>query len=301
MTATLWHWLLRAIRQIENHTKTPADELEPLREVDTAFEESVTPVERPGRSLSPAATIVLAEPFTGPLPHIPRRRYGVGGVFDLYGRPPKDSDHRQYAKARLSVHRFPGHWNHGKARLYLLDVAAPYLREALRRCEVLGVLDHLTLLGAYNHRHMRHDSRRPLSLHAWGCAVDINVPANRARSWSSAWHTATGQPLPGPSPTAQRGPLPLPFSADWRQLWPDGLPYLVVRSFQSVGWEWGGDWGRRQWVQLVEQYGEGYHASALDTTLPWVRSALAEWQTITFVDPMHFQLKLERPREAGAV
>jgi|GEM_PF-5026358 len=62
--------------------------------------------------------------------------------------------------------------------------------------------------GAFCPRHMLHDARRPLSVHAFGAAVDFDVPWN-------------GYGIP----------------AERMQINRD-----VVRVFQECGWEWGGLW-----------------------------------------------------------
>lgn len=61
------------------------------------------------------------------------------------------------------------------------------------------------LLGCYSPRHQRHDAALPLSLHSWGCALDVNWDRN---------------PM-GPKLVTD---LPAPF----------------IAAFTRRGWVWGG-------------------------------------------------------------
>lgn len=72
-------------------------------------------------------------------------------------------------------------------------------------------------------RHQRHDDTRPLSLHSYGIAIDVDSDKNASR-------------------TFKRGGKPAPFSARWTALWPDGLPPAFVEAFERAGWTWGGRW-----------------------------------------------------------
>ena len=113
----------------------------------------------------------------------------------MFGNPGVDELDPAFARANmLIVRKLPGRWNKGAARLYCHRLAEPYLREALRRCQLLGQLDAITTMGCFNFRHQRHDPGLPLSYHSWGIAVDINSDDNRGwyikqppECWSSAW------------------------------------------------------------------------------------------------------------------
>lgn len=73
-----------------------------------------------------------------------------------------------------------------------------------------GLSDKLrTYSGAFAPRHMLHDPRRPVSVHAYGAAIDFEA----------AWN-GYGVPL-------ERA----------------GINREVVRCFEECGWEWGGRWG----------------------------------------------------------
>jgi len=98
----------------------------------------------------------------------------------------------------------------------------PYMREAFRRSFVVAPT-YIKTAGAYVFRHMRHDDSMPLSLHSWGCAVDIESDKNKGVSF-------------------KRGTAPKAWSAEWYKVWPQSIPEVIVRAFQSCGFAWGGDW-----------------------------------------------------------
>jgi len=101
-------------------------------------------------------------------------------------------------------------------------VVEPYLREALVRCEQVSPYK-VHRLGCYVFRHIRHDPARPLSVHSWGAAVDINAQDNRAK-------------------TFPRGEAPAAWSEEWNRIWPKGMPEEFVAAFRSCGFAWGSDW-----------------------------------------------------------
>lgn len=158
--------------------------------------------------------------FRGPLSHIPSTR---NEVVAIYGHPGQFKPSKQF-KRNLSVAKdLPGNWNNGKVKLYCHDLMAPYLREALRRAEEKGALEAIKRIGCYTYRHQRHDTRRPLSYHSWGIAVDVNPPHNRVVRFAP-------------------GKKPAPWSDEWMEHWPQGLSREFVESMESVGFRWGGRW-----------------------------------------------------------
>lgn len=98
----------------------------------------------------------------------------------------------------------------------------PYLREALRRADIAAP-GYITRAGVLVFRHMRDDATMPISNHAWGSAIDINAGDNAARSF-------------------RRGSEPRPWSAEWRRIWPRGVPEALVLAMESCGLRWGGRW-----------------------------------------------------------
>lgn len=77
------------------------------------------------------------------------------------------------------------------------------LGEAIRRVPKYKV----RMLGGFVPRHQMHDPKRPLSLHSWGCAFDVN------------WDT---------------NPVSKTLVTD--------LPPEWVAAFTEQGWNWGGAW-----------------------------------------------------------
>jgi len=65
----------------------------------------------------------------------------------------------------------------------------------------------ITQLGGYCPRHMMHDPQKPLSVHSWGAAVDINWDAN---------------------------PVSKKLVTDF--------PLGFTDVFTDAGWDWGGNW-----------------------------------------------------------
>lgn len=115
---------------------------------------------------------------------------------------------------RVSLDRLPGFPPYPGAQISGVTVhrlVAPVLiatwEELMRR----GLADKLrTFNGAYAPRHMGHTHTRPLSVHAFGAAIDFDA----------AWN-GYGLPL------------------DQAQMNRD-----VARCFEECGWTWGGRWGK---------------------------------------------------------
>lgn len=112
----------------------------------------------------------------------------------------------------------PPHWYFQCHRF-----VAPHLRRALERARRDAPEYEIVRAASFVFRHQRHDIRRPLSLHSWGIAIDIDAPQNQAREFAP-------------------GKTPRPFSAEWAELWPKGLPESFVAAFEAEGWTWGGRW-----------------------------------------------------------
>jgi hypothetical protein len=110
-----------------------------------------------------------------------------------------------------------------RGRIYCHRLVEPYIREALRRCQISCPDYKITRFGCFNFRHQRHDPDRPLSRHSWGIAVDVNPSENRGIYF-------------------KKGEQPEAFSDLWFDHWPKGMPREFVEAWQSVGWAWGADW-----------------------------------------------------------
>lgn len=159
--------------------------------------------------------------FGGPLDAIPRTRREVYQTFGDPGTAAKPR--KEWRRSNiLEVRDLPGVPRRWYVQVHRL--AEPYLREGLRRSAIVTPDVKIARLGCHVMRHIRHDPARPLSLHSWGIAVDINPEDNTARQFT-------------------RGAGPAPWSEEWRKLWPRGIPQGFVEAMESVGWTWGGVWG----------------------------------------------------------
>ena len=125
----------------------------------------------------------------------------------------------------VTIDNLPGRFNKGKGRLpQVHEKVAPHIRLAFELWQTFGVLDEVYKIWFFNYRHQRHDSSRPLSLHAWGIACDINPREN------FAWYPK------GPEKSIQ------PFSEGWAAKYPRGLSDIAVLCMKKAGFGWGGDW-----------------------------------------------------------
>lgn len=80
-----------------------------------------------------------------------------------------------------------------------------YFATALRLIELEGFGGEITQFGTWSPRHILHNPKKPLSLHSWGIACDINWFENHYKGESK-------------------------------------LHPIVVNAFKSIGFTWGGDW-----------------------------------------------------------
>jgi len=138
----------------------------------------------------------------------------------IYGDPGKLGKKNFQRRHMTIAKNLPGTWNNGKGRLFVHKKAEDALRKALDLCKKYEVLNEISRLGCYNHRHMRHNSNLPLSYHAFGVALDINPEYN----------------------IATKENVMNPFSYVWKEHWPDGVSLDLVSCFKEAGFSWGGDW-----------------------------------------------------------
>lgn len=164
---------------------------------------------------------IPALPFVGPLDEIPRGRDELVRVF---GDPEPKHDaagvvHVSPKWERANMVKAADLPGYGKA-IYCHRLVEPYLREGLLRARAACPEYEVGAIGCFAPRHERHDAKRPLSLHTWGIALDVDSDTNGAKANAKA----------------------APWSPRWLALWPRGLPRPWVEAMRSVGFEWGGAW-----------------------------------------------------------
>lgn len=150
-------------------------------------------------------------------------------LINVYGDCGRRRLNKKWEKRNLVlVKGLPGYWNRknkrnmrNNCRLYVHKKMAPALVEALRRCEVYEVLDYIEQMGCFKWRTKSTSSN--LSTHSWAISVDINQRDNRLKRY-------------------RRGTAPVPWSDEWWEVWPKGVPELLVKAFKEAGFSWGGDW-----------------------------------------------------------
>lgn len=264
---------------------------------------------------------MLNRPFDGPLDKLPVRRYSKTvkradgseveylGVYDVYGRAPKEKGNKKYPKAKLKVHEnLSGDWNNNKPRLYMEIHVGEYFREGLARCaefeertsgiigKVYKVLSYLYSIGAFSHRHIRHNLANQLSYHSWALAFDQNPGWNRAVPKHHKWQKRIKRNgkavwINCPKNVATRGPIHriLPYSKQFFEVWPKAAPLELFIAFTSVGFSCGMNWGRMKWLEVVRKHGIGYDQNEVkDTREFW--EAMNEWKSSSFADGMHYEL-----------
>lgn len=309
----LVHFLLRLFGKIENHTKPPLldggtpekrmkDEerkgnYENLELIPNWFPASKNADPDKPKVTQPEFSVLDLNYVCDPLPKNREQ------VYEIYGRPPKEKGHYEYPKANLRVHSgLLGDWNNGTGKLYMQERAGEHLKEALVRMQALesrlgtSIISYIKRMGSYSFRKIRHDENAEYSYHSWAIAVDIDPPKNRGVTYFQDWQKRENGKWVTCAPSeAKRGPIHrhLPFSKGFIETWPSVVPLGLVLSMKSTFFSWGGDWGRSSWHAVVRKYGVGFDQN--DPAIkgdPLFKRALAEWKTIRYVDPMHFELVL---------
>jgi hypothetical protein len=165
-------------------------------------------------------------PWDGPEESQPKSREQV----EYFGNPETQPGSNQMSKTWYRKHIIECHQSNGNrlpgipAKWYIKvhKMVEPYLREALRRCEITS--DYaINRMGSYNFRHMGNDPGRSLSMHSFGAAFDVNPPDNSGMHYS-------------------RGNSPSAYSDRYMKRWPKGVPAEFVQAFNSCGFAWGSDW-----------------------------------------------------------
>lgn len=152
-------------------------------------------------------------PFTRPPRGIREIRQVYGDIAVVGGQVVSPAGWE--SRNMVLVRDFPGiplRGDGGAGRLYVHAAAELPLRAALERCVILGDGYAIRTIGCFAPR-MKRSNSGELSLHAFGCAVDINAAEN---------------------PQARLG------TPDCRR----DIPDAWVEAFESAGWTWGGHFPR---------------------------------------------------------
>lgn len=158
------------------------------------------------------------KPFDGPLDALPRNRKEV---YKIFGNPGAVKLERKWKRKNIvTVRDLPGVPRKWHVSLHRL--AEPYVREALRRAALVSDY-RIDRFGAFVFRRIQRDPSKPLSMHSWGIAFDIDSRRNFSR-------------------TFKRGRGPVAWSPEYMRIWPDGLDRAFIEAVQSVGFAWGSDW-----------------------------------------------------------
>ena len=155
--------------------------------------------------------------WDGPLEKQPRNR---SEVYKMFGTPGvAGRQDKKWTRANIVKAVIPGLPRH----VWVNKHVEPYLREAIRRARLSCPGYEIYSAGVHNFRHIRHDPSRPLSMHSWGIAIDINPKDNWTKSYA-------------------RGRAPEAWTERYMRQWPRGVPKAFVEAFQSCGFAWGSDW-----------------------------------------------------------
>lgn len=186
---------------------------------DQAAVVDVVPIDRPVNGIWPT--------YDGPAVVQPRNRKEIYAIF---GDPGSITENKAWSRANLmDCHEREGNRLPGVPAKYWVTVhrvVEPYLREALRRTQIIAPDFVIEVLGCHNWRPIRHKVGNPLSLHSWAIAVDITPKVNRGID-------------------VKKGQAPQAWTPEWDKMFPPDprrLTKEVIQSFSSCGFAWGADW-----------------------------------------------------------
>ena len=171
----------------------------------------------------------LAAPRVDPPEPHPAKLTGLRERVQFYGDPGRGAVDKAWQRQNIITCRdkngdrptmpgVPAQWYFEIHRL-----VEPHARRAFAAARDASPEYEIERAASFVFRHQRHDPSRPLSLHSWGIAIDVDAALNAA-------HTFTP------------GEYPEPWGPAWVERWPRGLPQGFVEAFEAAGWTWGGRW-----------------------------------------------------------
>jgi hypothetical protein len=134
----------------------------------------------------------------------------------VYGKPGAE-DTKWYKQNIMEVRDFPG--VPMKWYVQVHRKAEPFFRAGLDRACRLSRY-RIKRVGGFNYR-LRTSGSGKLSIHASGAALDIDADTNKATRFQDGYN-------------------PGPWSPEWMDIWPRGLPKDFVLAMESAGLTWGG-------------------------------------------------------------
>ena len=208
---------MEMVTQLGLHWQETHAPLKPDAWIGNATQSSITVALTP----PPFVAGDVWKPWDGPLTKQPKTR---SEVYDMFGNPGQGTASPAWERANIVELHGNTHVD-GIPEVFYFKIhrlVEPYLREGFRRA---GISSKYTVrrAGGYVFRHIRGDTKRPLSLHAFGIAFDVDADVNYAKY-------------------LDHENLPVPWSPQWMAIWPKGVDKAFVDAMASCGWSWGGAW-----------------------------------------------------------